>query len=52
MTTPSLFDEPFKSDNEGSNALNTAIRAMKAEEKSVIIMPIDPPQLKNRHAWF
>ena len=33
-------------DNEGSNALNAAIRAMKAEEKSVIIMAHRPAAIE------
>ena len=38
-----VLDEPNSNlDNEGSNALNAAIRAMKAEEKSVIIMAHRP----------
>ena len=42
-----VLDEPNSNlDNEGSNALNAAIRAMKAEEKSVIIMAHRPAAIE------
>lgn len=42
-----VLDEPNSSlDNEGSNALNAAIRAMKADEKSVIIMAHRPAAIE------
>jgi ATP-binding cassette subfamily C protein len=38
-----VLDEPNSNlDNEESNALNAAIRAMKADEKSIIIMAHRP----------
>ena len=42
-----VLDEPNSNlDNEGSNALNAAIRAMKADEKSVIIMAHRPAAIE------
>lgn len=42
-----VLDEPNSNlDNEGSEALNTAIRAMKAEGKSVLIMAHRPAAIK------
>ena len=42
-----VLDEPNSNlDNEGSNTLNAAIRAMKAEEKSVIIMAHRPAAIE------
>ena len=42
-----VLDEPNSNlDNEGSNALNAAIRAMKTDEKSVIIMAHRPAAIE------
>jgi ATP-binding cassette subfamily C protein len=42
-----VLDEPNSNlDNEGSNALNAAIRAMKADEKSIIIMAHRPAAIQ------
>ncbi len=42
-----VLDEPNSNlDNEGSNALNAAIRAMKAEGKSVLIMAHRPAAIQ------
>ncbi|MEC3859804.1 type I secretion system permease/ATPase [Mesobacterium sp. TK19101] len=42
-----ILDEPNSNlDNEGSEAVNTAIRAMKAEGKSVLIMAHRPAAIK------
>ena len=42
-----VLDEPNSNvDNEGSNALNAAIRAMKAEGKSAIIMAHRPAAIE------
>jgi len=42
-----ILDEPNSNlDNEGSNVLIAAIRAMKAEEKSVIIMAHRPAEIE------
>jgi len=42
-----VLDEPNSNlDNEGSQALNSAIRAMKAEGKSVLIMAHRPAAIQ------